>query len=46
MRGARSHLALVRESSGSTIGLVTMEDVIEELVGDIRDESDAPESRA
>jgi len=46
MRRARSHLALVRESNGSTIGLVTMEDVIEELVGDIRDESDAPESRA
>jgi len=46
MRRARSHLALVRESNGSTVGLVTMEDVIEELVGDIRDESDAPESRA
>ena len=42
MRRARSHLALVRESNGSTVGLVTMEDVIEELVGDIRDESDAP----
>ena len=42
MRRARSHLALVRESNGSTLGLVTMEDVIEELVGDIRDESDAP----
>ena len=46
MRRARSHLALVRESNGSTVGLVTMEDVIEELVGDIRDESDAPEFRA
>ncbi len=42
MRRARSHLALVRESNGPTVGLVTMEDVIEELVGDIRDESDAP----
>ncbi len=42
MRRARSHLARVRESNGSTVGLVTMEDVIEELVGDIRDESDAP----
>ena len=42
MRRARNHLALVREPNGSTIGLVTMEDVIEELVGDIRDESDAP----
>jgi len=46
MRRARNHLALVREPNGSTIGLVTMEDVIEELVGDIRDESDAPEFRA
>jgi len=46
MRRARNHLALVREPGGSTVGLVTMEDVIEELVGDIRDESDAPDSRA
>ena len=46
MRRARNHLALVREPNGPTIGLVTMEDVIEELVGDIRDESDAPEFRA
>lgn len=36
------HLAVVVDEYGSVEGLATMEDVIEELVGDIRDESDAP----
>ncbi|MEE2769402.1 MAG: hemolysin family protein [Actinomycetota bacterium] len=40
MRRSRSHLAAVRDANGRNVGLVTMEDVIEELVGDIRDESD------
>ena len=38
----RLHLAIVRDSSGRTIGLVTLEDLLEELVGDIRDEHDEP----
>jgi putative hemolysin len=38
----RRHLALVRDDAGATIGLVTMEDLLEELVGDIRDEHDEP----
>jgi CBS domain containing-hemolysin-like protein len=42
MRGARSHLAVVRDAGGMTVGIVSMEDVVEELVGDIRDESDVP----
>ena len=39
----RLHLAIVREESGHTLGLVTLEDLLEELVGDIRDEHDEPE---
>ena len=39
----RVHLAIVRDDEGHTIGLVTLEDLLEELVGDIRDEHDEPE---
>ncbi|MEY3197572.1 MAG: hypothetical protein RL023_85 [Candidatus Parcubacteria bacterium] len=34
------HLAIVSSEHGTTIGLITMEDIIEELVGDIHDEND------
>jgi CBS domain containing-hemolysin-like protein len=40
MRLARVHVALVAEPTGGTLGLVTLEDLLEELVGDIQDESD------
>jgi CBS domain containing-hemolysin-like protein len=40
MRTARVHVAVVVDPSGQTLGLVTLEDLLEELVGDIRDESD------
>lgn len=39
----RLHLAVVRDGAGHTNGLVTLEDLLEELVGDIRDEHDEPE---
>lgn len=38
----RQHLSVVVEGGGSVIGIVTLEDLIEELVGDIRDEHDEP----
>ena len=37
------HLAIVVDEYGGTAGLITLEDVLEELVGDIQDESDAEE---
>jgi CBS domain containing-hemolysin-like protein len=35
-------MAIVRDDAGAATGLVTMEDLLEELVGDIRDEHDEP----
>ena len=36
----RQHLAIVREGDGPVLGLVTLEDLLEEVVGDIDDEHD------
>jgi putative hemolysin len=38
----RLHLAVIRGTAGETLGLVSLEDLVEELVGDIRDEHDEP----
>jgi CBS domain containing-hemolysin-like protein len=40
MREERVHLALVHDEHGTVIGLLTMEDILEELVGEIEDEFD------
>jgi len=36
----RMHIAIIQDAAGKTTGLVTLEDVVEELLGDIRDEFD------
>lgn len=43
MRNQRQHLAIVLDEYGGTDGIVTLEDLVETLIGDIRDEYDNDE---
>jgi CBS domain containing-hemolysin-like protein len=44
-RASRAHMAIVVDEYGGTAGLITIENILEELVGDIRDEYDAEERK-
>ncbi len=43
MQTEKFHMAMVIDEYGGTAGLVTMEDLLEEIVGEITDEYDVPE---
>lgn len=44
MRKGNQHLLIVADEYGGTAGIVTLDDLVEELIGDIRHEGDEPES--
>jgi putative hemolysin len=43
MQAARTHIAMIVDEYGTTVGLITIEDLLEEIVGEIHDEFEKPE---
>ncbi|MFC1517334.1 hemolysin family protein [Candidatus Margulisiibacteriota bacterium] len=44
MKREKNHFAIVVNSQGALVGIVTLEDLVEEIVGEIEDEFDSPNS--
>ena len=45
LKKSRKPMAIVRDEAGTVRGMITLEDVLEEIVGDIEDEHDRPTPR-